>query len=103
MKILFAILTACFAAMFMVAAYDVTQLQKKLDHPVPTQAIGVFACGDMYAAIVSDSNGTMRSITPSSADVDGVLDQIKKVPPKQRSVVELEVGCPKPDTQTSLH
>jgi hypothetical protein len=76
-------------------------LQAKLDAPpVAVHALGIFACGKMYAIVVTQSNGDLLAVTPHSPVATQALNQAKDVPPAARSSLALEVQCGQPDTST---
>lgn len=75
------------------ARYDFTHAQ-----PVPAHALGVFACGQLWSVVVSDSKGGIYAATPHSEGSAAVLAAAKTLPPTARSVVTLEIPCKAPDS-----
>jgi hypothetical protein len=59
---------------------------------------GIFACGKMYAVVLSDSKGGVVAVTPHSPNADEILKATEALPPLSLVRVNLEVGCAQPDT-----
>ena len=75
------------------AEYDLTHAK-----PVPVQVLGVYACGQLWGIVVSDSKGALYAATPHSEGSAAVVAAAKSLQPSARSTVTLEIPCHAPDS-----